>query len=411
MTWGAAFWGLFALLAAAGLTSACVRLDEPDAFACGANEDCLSTERCGSAGLCVSKSTCDAISDCDNTETCTNGKCVPAECFEGHDDVCGGYTCGYPRRCNDHCAVSSDCKLGYGCKASACTPSGPTPNGVSCDEDEDCASLVCCGPAGARKCSDGCLPATSVCVLDSDCSDGHCCATPLGRVCGSSPCQPLPLNAPCVMSEECSSAFCSSGLCQTRPCKTNQDCATGFCDSGTCATPPCKSDGECSTGYCDDGDCETSLIAKGGVCKTDRWCQGGVCTNGSCRGTAAEGAACTVDNDCAGGQCCPDSGSFPFYQCGPQGRGCHQGLGASCDLDQCWAGDCYGDLLCTKTCTFDTDCGLTPTGGQMVCRLNGTGERICFPTCSDESDCSETAPFFTCPSGVCSGDTPATQPR
>jgi hypothetical protein len=382
-----AFLGICALLTAGALTSACVRLNEPDTFTCQADNDCLSTERCASGGQCAPKGTCDTVYDCGDTETCTNGKCSPAECSYVDEHACGGYACNELRHCKDHCAVPSDCKASHFCKAGACTPRGQTPNGVSCGQDEDCASLVCCGPPSMRKCSDGCDPTSSVCLLDSDCSDGHCCATATGRACSSSP-------------------------CPTPPCKTNQDCATGYCDSGTCATPPCQGDDDCSTGYCDAGTCKTSLVAKGGTCKTDRWCQGGTCMNASCRGTAAEGAACVVDTDCAvGSQCCPDSASFPFYECSPQGRGCHQGIGASCDLDKCWVGDCYGDLLCSKACTSDADCGPTPTGGSMVCRLNGTGKRICFPTCNDKSGCSETAPFFTCANGVCSGDSPASQPQ
>ena len=83
-------------------------------------------------------------------------------------------------------------------------------------------------------------------------------------------------------------------------------------------------------------------------------------------------------------------------------------IGGSCGYPgdkACLVGTCFGDSFCSRTCTLDSDCRVSPWGTKNLCRKNRVGVSICFPGCANEKQCSEKLnEYFSCTSSVCSGD-------
>jgi hypothetical protein len=319
-----------------------VRLLEPDAFTCAQNTDCASDERCSGDRRCVPKESCDSLNDCAFDQSCKNGKCVAAECYTGNAAACGAFRCSeYERVCVTSCfSDAGDCQPGNVCKEQVCVPGLNLANGKPCTVDGDCASRVCCGPAGAKLCNGSCGTSGESCTTGLDCSSGNCCMTPWGaHACGSLACVLLGVGAACLRAEECLSGTCADGFCR-----------------GT-------------AGYNE-------------VCKTDSDCEAG---RACCKNPyASESLRCgDLTNGCDGAN----------------GDSCSLGGNSSCLSDQCLA---Y--TLCTQPCKIDADCGISPWGTKNQCKKNGVGNLICFPGCTTENECHDHVDdFFSCTSGVCSG--------
>jgi hypothetical protein len=133
----------------------CVRLDEPDAFVCNYDGDCLAGERCGLNGRCLAPDRCDVADDCAATEACYETWCVTAQCTPGSEAACGAFRCHPSERiCFTSCSYSGECMAGFLCDgADECVPAATLANGSVCTVNEECASRACCTIAGTRVCS------------------------------------------------------------------------------------------------------------------------------------------------------------------------------------------------------------------------------------------------------------------
>ena len=146
-----------ALLLPLLLAQACVRFDEPEAFRCATEDDCLETEKCGVYGKCLLTSACEGLADCEQTERCRDQTCIPAECVESEALACGTYRCStLERTCRKDCFSSSDCRSGNVCDARVCRLSANLANGTPCMDQADCSSKACCQVGGGRVCAAAC---------------------------------------------------------------------------------------------------------------------------------------------------------------------------------------------------------------------------------------------------------------
>ncbi len=147
---------LLALPLLALTAQGCVRLDEPEAFRCNNQEDCLEDETCGSRRRCLARGACDDTTDCQDTERCLNGTCAPAECTTDLAQACGGYKCNlYTRSCLKQCTSDYECTTGNLCDVATCRPVAGLANGNSCKYQLDCLSKACCGTT-TRACAVEC---------------------------------------------------------------------------------------------------------------------------------------------------------------------------------------------------------------------------------------------------------------
>ena len=173
----------------------------------------------GPCEKCDEGSGCSTAADC-NSGFCVAGACVAGHCKDGLMDAdetgvdCGGTDC---LKCNGHpCSDIGECTSGY------CT------NGVCCDEpcttscydcnvseqvgtctplplyynDSDCNSGVTCDGIGHCK-----KWINQACSQDAECVTGVC--NPQLMVCK------MPNGATCFSDDDCDSANCVSGTCQT----------------------------------------------------------------------------------------------------------------------------------------------------------------------------------------------------
>jgi hypothetical protein len=130
----------------------------------------------------------------------------------------------------------------------------------------------------------------------------------------------------------------------------------------------------------------------GEACKLGPECLSGSCVGGVCRGTAGEFDDCVVDVDCEARRvCCKSTSDFdePNY-CGKIDRGCAGSIGDVCEFDfQCIDENCNAAFtgFCTKACTSNADCGVSPWGVPNACETNGLGDKICFPGCTTSQQC------------------------
>jgi hypothetical protein len=252
-----------------------------------------------------------------------------------------------------------------------------------------------------------------------------------------------PQGAPCSQNTDCTSAFCTDGVCCDEACSGDcQACSVsrGLAVNGTCAFAPegtsgrnpcangfacngkspacavtCTDDASCAAGYyCDAaGACApqkaasaTCNEAAGKDCLTSgcRECSVGNCVDGACcatcQGSDALGATCTNDgscesNHCVGGTCCQNS-------CGSVGDAgvssictaavCSAVSGFTCILPGpetlCRAESCVNGVMAfAATCSGDGACASleTETCAPYACNSNGA---TCNNTCASNTDCA-----------------------
>jgi hypothetical protein len=183
-------------LAIAAVTFACVRADPPTAYTCNSAFDCPSGTKCSVLSTCIPPNQCLHSGDCAIDQVCDTAqrKCVAAECWPGHVDVCKGYTC-VNGACKHSCSGNDDCQAPLVCRvpradtdggtdaatdggtdASRAKVCGPQPlyPGHSCVPGDDCGELSCCSSDGKMVCGQ-CLAKNAVCSRKSDCMTGLCC--------------------------------------------------------------------------------------------------------------------------------------------------------------------------------------------------------------------------------------------
>jgi hypothetical protein len=152
--------------------------------------------------------------------------------------ACGIYACN-GLSCASSCSSDAHCAAGYYCAAPTCVP--------KLDVGSQCA--------GSNQCLSG-FCADGVCCA-TDCS-GACksCAAPTVGTCthyaaGTDP------DADCAQGLACTGA----GACFTRCAQDNPDCESGYyCGSNACMAKKaggaaCTAANECTSGFCTDGVC------------------------------------------------------------------------------------------------------------------------------------------------------------
>ena len=56
-------------------------------------------------------------------------------------------------------------------------------------------------------------------------------------------------------------------------------------------------------------------------------------------------------------------------------------------VDECVARNCSIDGFCTKKCTQNSDCGISPWGVPNACETDSFGSKSCFPGCTSSQQC------------------------
>ena len=191
---------------------------------------------------------------------------------------------------------------------------------------------------------------------ESDVDCGQVCATP----CAS--------GKACIVDLDCSSAFCSTGVCQDQTCTDglkNQDESDIDC-GGSCSPcttgKACRSVKDCDLTLCTGGKCRSQTCSDGitNQDETDVDC-GGKSGCPSC----SVAQHCAVDGDCDHVLCSKGSCSAPS---------CADGIKNATETDIDCGGNC---AACSDhaACLVATDCT------SHVCPI--TAHRCATPTCSD----------------------------
>ena len=417
------------------------------ATACAADEVCNSA---AAKGVCKKK----------NGVTCTAGtQCASGQCVDG---VCCNSACGGQCQACDVAGAVGTCTATKGAPhgtRAACTGAGTgTTCGPTCDGStaDKCTFPGASLPCGSNSCVDGFETLASSCdgagkcaAAPKSCGDYGCdtdrCKTACsvkadcspGRRCAAGKCIPIEgLGNTCTTSAECSSGFCTDGVCcEVATCGAGASCALGkgvcklqdgtACSAATaagadalCASKHCV-DGVCCNEACDaqcmacnapgkSGTC-TPIVGPprgtrpacddggGDVCKA-RTCNGAVDTatcagfkaasGTACAAAKCEGATFTGTSSCNAGACnAPTSISCAPYAC--DGEGCKSKCAVEADCapaHACVDGRCrpkQARCSADKSTAIDVDGKETPCS-PFLCRADGR----CAEACGLSTDCA-----------------------
>lgn len=370
---------------------------------------------------------CNTDNDCDPGFTCFDwpkGYCVKTDCASGTD--CPAGTSCLPlmengQACFDNCAVDSECRPGYGCKAIPTIQGNPMPvchpvgdgnkgAGQACEDHAECSGSLACVPLGPAKM---CL--SSGCSTFAPCESGQTCVswgmmTLCLKGCSGTPeCQDLG-NAIFVCqgvkdivdekADVCLPA--KQGLAVGDLCYFPSECQTGFCQlvvSGKCSG---ISGNECATDKdCTQAVCISDPSVQKGVCSQPCG-PGSLCPNGSLCGQATGSAVCldVCENyamacgpagfgmTCTYGSVVYPSANSGKYACCKIAGG---EAGAPCLTEgDCAGGVCYGvqagQGYCATKCASDVQC---PFGSQCLAGALVSGSSLCAKICFSDLDCPQ----------------------
>ncbi|MBK8252714.1 MAG: hypothetical protein IPK82_08605 [Polyangiaceae bacterium] len=411
----------------------------------GACVECLTDANCAAPtpkctmNTCVSASCGDGVKNGTETDidcggacgaTCVPGKTCGAnqDCAEG---VCNAGICA-PPTCTD--AVENGSETDVDCGGGACNKCGPN---KGCDANTDCAGNQCTGVGGTcvPNCLDGvkngaetgvdCGGTCGGCMVGGPCTqDTDCVSTAFCDVNGTCSAK-KPNGTGCVGNNQCSSAFCTDGVCCNTMCSGTCQACNQPGQAGTCLPIAAGQDpiDECAgTQVCDGtGGCKKgngSACAGASECATGQ-CVDGVCCNSSCVGTciacnvAGLAGTCTnvpngtdPQNECPGTVNCNGSGA-----CGSL-----LGNGSVCTVgNECQSGNCIDGVCCNSTCTQSCQAcniagslgtctniasGQDPSNecsGTQVCNGSGVCKKVNADACANGSECLSA----NCADGLC----------
>jgi len=399
-------------------------------------------------------SVCSQNRICDATGHCLGGSCsVQGDCPNGSfcvDSVCCNTAC------STTCQTCTNTLKGSGLNGDCGTSAPGTDN-----NDTDCPGpKVCDGTTGAGACK---LPVGQPCAMPSDCLlgfcvDGSCCNSACSGVCqwcnapgSQGQCTNIPFGmdpanecagavncngtgscgnlfgngTACMLGTECSSSFCTDGVCCSAACggtcqacnlggnvgtctnisteqDPNNECAgTLVCNgAGLCKQPKgvaCAVASDCASGFCADGVCCDS--ACGGACKA--------CNLAGTVGTCSNvGAGQDPASECPGATNCNGNGACALFS---NGTACTIGM-------ECSSGNCIDGVCCNTTCVGACKaCNVAGSNGTCTNIANGqdpasecTGAQVCNgaaacvggpngAVCGANSECASTF----CIDGVC----------
>lgn len=228
----------------------CVQTVFPQTEVCnGLDDDCNGVVDDGFDLLTdpLNCGTCGHVCNTTNaTVACVNGTCEIAACNEGFGDCnsdpsdgCETNILGDPNNCGvcgNVCAAGETCVSGT-CESSACTSSNicitaaidpatgncvltDAPSGVVCEPD------ICVNADTVRTCT--CDGAGNCVCTSASCAPYHCVNDACATVCST--------DFDCVTGFYCSAAECVQQLGIGSSCTAADQCTSGFCTNGVCST-------------------------------------------------------------------------------------------------------------------------------------------------------------------------------
>jgi len=184
----------------------------------------------------------------------------------------------------------------------------PRPVGSICQSDANCKSNRCHLPELCFEligCNTGPGYCTTTCSSDDECGDGLSC-----------------VNVPCAPDDTTTCGPVCLRTCEVglespwdEPCETEDDICRPLarvadgsvvrvCDVKRPDGRLCERNSSCASGRCEGNSCVAAGgVANGGSCVDNADCVDGICTSGTCRGTALIGDSCMTNADCAAGTC------------------------------------------------------------------------------------------------------------
>jgi len=313
---------------------------------CKVDGDCPGASHCGFYGSAPDAGVC--IADCG-----ADGACQRAEHACWDNDLDGRRECMPQgtglRDIGAPCAGIADCAGGAGVQCAPATALGVEGGycTATCRADADCPGDAICqtrGTTGIGNCFTPCVDAND-CLPTQACYDrdfdgrAECARPGTGLV---------PQNGWCASLAECGTG--PLGLC-----------LGGANFSGFC-TAVCRSDDECGA----DSHCATADGGGVGYCMQD----------------------CSAETFCPHGPAaCVDFDGDGRSECGPAPGGVvtigrHCGVASDCKpIEGVFCG--YPDLVCTRFCESDADCGV---GAQCADMGAGPGD-TCRATCTQDAEC------------------------
>ena len=239
---------------------------------------------------------------------------------------------------------------------------GLTPNGGTCDFDDECMSGFCDREiCRASDGSGGSIANGHSCSSNAECVSNNCYEGLICRAPGYNGSSKLSVGDSCTSDSQCSSKNCNEGYCakaETKMgiggvCSGNSQCTSNNCVSGVCNRAGfmepryangtrCTSDSQCATNNCYEGKvCRfssssetTSKLGNGHSCSTNDQCVSGNCYEGKvCRSPDWSGSAkldlgdsCSSSSQCASAYCasgvCQVKGSSSVSTSGANSKYC-----------------------------------------------------------------------------------------
>jgi hypothetical protein len=269
---------------------------------------------------------------------------APAEVDTGGGGSGGGQPCTTTDDCTQPggCSIS-ECKDGT-CKEQEAPNNTPCDDGLSCTEDDFCASGVCqsgspmectpqddCHVSLCAEAAQGCVETLKddgaicddqdACTSSSTCVGGTCTSGPgcQNDECSTSTCDPTVgcMTTPNPIGTECGNTFCSTGQCDGAgkcvimalnvglPCDDGLFCTTdelcspvGLCQG---ALSPCLDPSACVKATCneDTDACDFNAILAGETCEDGDACTGGETCNAAALCSGAQPAFVAFFDDFA----------------------------------------------------------------------------------------------------------------
>ncbi|KAI9021377.1 hypothetical protein DFJ74DRAFT_121991 [Hyaloraphidium curvatum] len=373
------------------------------ATSCTSDAGCAGTHYCGPAGSCVPKLAQRAA--CSAAGECTSGFCVDGVCC---DSACGGtcMACSLAKTgvadgtCanvvsgtdpDDECPATNPTTCGTAgyCSNGACQlhPSGTVCSSASCSGGTFTKEMLCDGSGTCRSdpvpqvpCSPylcaGTATCATTCAADARCAPAYFCDN------STATCRAMmALGSACTRARECSSGFCSGGVCCALACdggcRACSSAAGSPLPAGQCFTFP--SGTVCGAAVCGNG-----VTFPAPTCDAHGLCMSGnqvFCAPYTCN-DARDGclASCSRDDQCN-----------PFVPMYCSGGTCHakKGLGEACTrLEECQFNSCVDGVCCDMPCSSECKaCVAAKTGGQdgrcadVVDGTNPDGECLVGQVC------------------------------
>jgi hypothetical protein len=343
---------------------------------CDGPWECKEGLRCadfGIAGVCALRAA--KGQNCFSDGECNDGLICDFESGQCQPGALSGEACAYTDPLSPipgtelvRCADGLTCDpVAFVCAGGFCSPGSPCFDVFS---DSDCPeSFYCVGNFVTQpSCQQPGLTGAP-CSKSDDCATNYC--DPFDEICGDL----LATGESCFDNTECSSGFCSGGLCQPsfavgQPCASgfDEECQDGYCDIAM-AAPVCTAyaseDGPCPTGaecdpeddlFCVDAVCLRQPFPNGTTCFDSFQCESRACYMGECAAGAVIGAQCRTDGTaepCIVGSFCQAPAGAIDGVCAELKR-----PGQTCaNSDQCW-GECvvrFGELMCDATTAVELD--------------------------------------------------------